>query len=162
MVSGTEALTRRSSSCPISLISPMGPIALPRKFSAWARRELRLYSGRVDGRSRLGGRGKSEHHKAACREKIAEGRGESPGRWKVSQRTYRLAARKGRAARVKRRGKSPPPGGQPPGHDKPHAVQGQTGMPGCLPGREQSRPVPGIGRMRAARRRAAGRNPAVR
>ena len=67
-------------------------------------------------------------------EKPAEGRGESPGRWKVSQRTYRHAARKGRAVRVKRRGKSPPPGGQPPGHDKPHAVQGQTGTPGCLPG----------------------------
>src|SRR5271163_2104427 len=68
-------------------------------------------------------------------EKPAEGRGESPGRWKVSQRTNRREARKGRAARVKRRGKSPPPGGQPPGHDKPHAVQGQTGTPGRLPGR---------------------------
>src|ERR1700678_657340 len=41
----------------------------------------------------------------------------------------------GDAVRVKRRGKSPPPGGQPPGHDKPHAVQGQTETPGRLPGR---------------------------
>jgi hypothetical protein len=37
---------------------------------------------------------------------------------------------------VKRRGKSPPPAGQPAGHDKPHAVQGQTETPGRLPGRE--------------------------
>jgi hypothetical protein len=44
-------------------------------------------------------------------------------------------ARWGVAVRVKRRGKSPPPGGQPSGHDKPHAVQGQTGTPGRLPGR---------------------------
>ena len=44
-------------------------------------------------------------------------------------------ARTGVAVRVKRRGKSPPPGGQPSGHDKPHAVQGQTETPGRLPGR---------------------------
>ena len=44
-------------------------------------------------------------------------------------------ARSGVAVRVKRRGKSPPPGGQSPGHDKPHAVQGQTETPGRLPGR---------------------------
>ena len=35
--------------------------------------------------------------------------------------------------RVKRRGKSPPPGAQAPGHDKPHAVQDITGSAGRLP-----------------------------
>ncbi len=35
--------------------------------------------------------------------------------------------------RVKRRGKSPPPGAQAPGHDKPHAVQDITGSTGRLP-----------------------------
>ncbi len=34
--------------------------------------------------------------------------------------------------RVKRRGKSPPPGEQSPGHEKPHAVQDKTGRPGRL------------------------------
>ncbi len=34
--------------------------------------------------------------------------------------------------RVKRRGKSPPPGEQSPGHEKPHAVQDKTGSLGRL------------------------------
>src|SRR3954470_16351979 len=34
--------------------------------------------------------------------------------------------------RVKRRGKSPPPGMQMPGHEKPHGVQDKTGGAGCL------------------------------
>ena len=132
-------------------------------FSSWAPRPLLLPSPRVDGRSRLGGRGKSEHHKAACCGKVRRG----PGRKRRSMESVTEnippgRARTGVAVRVKRRGKSPPPGGQPPGHDKPHAVQGQTGTPGRLSGGEQSPPVPGIGRMRVARHRAAGRNPAAR
>ena len=105
-------------------------------FSSWAWAANKLYSPRVDGRSRFGGRGKSEHHKAACRGKTRGG----PGRKfrpmeSVTENRPPRRARTGDAARVKRRGKSPPPGGQPPGHDKPHAVQGQTETPGRLPGR---------------------------
>jgi len=105
-------------------------------FSAWAWPSNALCCGRVDGRSRFGGRGKSEHHKAACRGKTRGG----PGRKlrlmeSVTENRPPWRARTGVAARVKRRGKSPPPGGQPPGHDKPHAVQGQTETPGRLPGR---------------------------
>ena len=37
-------------------------------------------------------------------------------------------------ARVKRRGKSPPPRAKARGHDKPHAVQDKTGGRGRLPG----------------------------
>jgi len=37
------------------------------------------------------------------------------------------------AARMKRRGKSPPPGAQAPGHDKPHAVQDKTGSRAACP-----------------------------
>ena len=105
-------------------------------FSAWDGRPEGLQFRRVDGRSRFGGRGKSEHHKAACRGKARGG----PGRKfrsmeSVTENKPPWRARTGVAVRVKRRGKSPPPGGQPPGHDKPHAVQGQTGTPGRLPGR---------------------------
>ena len=105
-------------------------------FSAWSGARNRLYFRWVDGRSRFGGRGKSEHHKAACRGKSRGG----PGRKfrlmeSVTENRPPRCARTGVAARVKRRGKSPPPGGQPPGHDKPHAVQGQTETPGRLPGR---------------------------
>ncbi len=52
----------------------------------------------------------------------------------VTEKIPPSGARAGLGARVKRRGKSPPPGRQRPGHDKPHAVQGQTGTPGRLPG----------------------------
>ena len=45
--------------------------------------------------------------------------------------------------RVKRRGKSPPPGAQVPGHDKPHAVQDITGSMARL-----GRPTPAIARSR--------------
>ena len=49
------------------------------------------------------------------------------------------------AARVKRRGKSPPPGAQAPGHDKPHAVQDKTGSGAwpLLPGNSRPRACPG-------------------
>ena len=80
-------------------------------------------------------RGKSEHHKAACRAKRAGASGESRARRKVSQKTNRPRRRRKMTpqARVKRRGKSPPPGAQAPGHDKPHAVQDITGSTGRLP-----------------------------
>ena len=45
-----------------------------------------------------------------------------------------------RAARVKRRGKSPPPVQRWTGHDKPHAVQGRTEAGGRLPVFERRRP----------------------
>ncbi len=84
-----------------------------------------------------GGRGKSEHHKAACRGKVRGGPGrKSRSMESVTENKPPWRARTGVAARVKRRGKSPPPAGQPAGHDKPHAVQGQTETPGRLPGRE--------------------------
>ena len=105
-------------------------------FSTWGRGRFRLVSSRVDGRSRFGGRGKSEHHKAACRGKVRGGPGrKSRSMESVTENKPPRRARTGAAVRVKRRGKSPPPGGQPPGHDKPHAVQGQTETPGRLPGR---------------------------
>src|SRR5271170_4906142 len=105
-------------------------------FSTWVGEQNKVAWPWVDGRSRSGGRGKSEHHKAACRGKTRGG----PGRKfrpmeSVTENRPPRRARTGVAARVKRRGKSPPPGGQPPGHDKPHAVQGQTETPGRLPGR---------------------------
>ena len=106
------------------------------KFSSFGRPRFRLYFSRVDGRSRFGGRGKSEHHKAACRGKTRGGSGRKfRSMESVTENRPPRRARSGVAARVKRRGKSPPPGGQPPGHDKPHAVQGQTETPGRLPGR---------------------------
>ena len=80
-------------------------------------------------------RGKSEHHKAACRGEYAGAHGPSRARRKVSQKTNRprpFRKRKSRV-RVKRRGKSPPPGAQAPGHEKPHAVQDITGSAGRLP-----------------------------
>ena len=51
----------------------------------------------------------------------------------VTENKPPFASRKiGRGVRVKRRGKSPPPGAQAPGHEKPHAVQDTTGSPGRL------------------------------
>ena len=105
-------------------------------FSAFAWGEHQLGYRWVDGRSRFGGRGKSEHHKAACRGKTRGGSGrKSRPMESVTENRPPWRARTGVAARVKRRGKSPPPAGQPAGHDKPHAVQGQTETPGRLPGR---------------------------
>ena len=49
---------------------------------------------------------------------------------KCRRNLNRPAGRKARGVRVKRRGKSPPPGAQAPGHDKPHVVQGRTGSAG--------------------------------
>src|SRR5262245_57729464 len=64
---------------------------------------------------------------------------ESSLRRKVSQKTnrfavpYRRQRSVGREARVKRRGKSPPPQAQARGHDKPCAVQDKTEGMGRLP-----------------------------
>ena len=77
-------------------------------------------------------RGKSEHRQAACRGEHAGAPGQSPARRRVSQKTNRQRRRKTPVVRVKRRGKSPPPGAQAPGHEKPHAVQDRTGKPGRL------------------------------
>ncbi len=108
------------------------------------------------------GRGKSEHHKAACRGKSRGGPGrKSRSMESVTENKPPGRARTGAAARVKRRGKSPPPGEQSPGHDKPHAVQGQTGTPGCLPGRGESRGPSRVSVARASRdaaRRESGRS----
>ena len=41
-------------------------------------------------------------------------------------------------ARVKRRGKSPPPAAQASGHGKPHRVQGQIGDPGAARSKAQA------------------------
>ena len=64
-----------------------------------------------------------------------------------------------RAARVKRRGKSPPPVQRWTGHDKPHAVQGRTEAGGRLPvferRRPRVRPHHGAGRVVPARGRRA-------
>ena len=80
-------------------------------------------------------RGKSEHHMAACRAKRAGASGPSRARRKVSQKTNRPWPSRKMQPRVsvKRRSKSPPPGAQAPGHDKPHAVQDITGSAGRLP-----------------------------
>jgi hypothetical protein len=108
------------------------------------------------------GRGKSEHHKAACRGKSRGGSGRKfRSMESVTENKPPRGARSGRAVRVKRRGKSPPPGGQLPGHDKPHAVQGQTGTPGCLPGRGAIRGPSRVSVARASRdaaRRESGRS----
>ena len=77
-------------------------------------------------------RGKSEHRQAACRGEHAGAPGQSQARRRVSQKTNRQRSRKTPVVRVKRRGKSPPPGAQAPGHEKPHAVQDRTGKPGRL------------------------------
>ena len=52
------------------------------------------------------------------------------GRWRKLAATESVTENKPPGAtsvRVKRRGKSSPPGAQAPGHDKPHAVQDKTG-----------------------------------
>jgi len=49
--------------------------------------------------------------------------------------------------RVKRRGKSPPPGEQSPGHEKPHAVQDKTGSQRCLARLPQGGQLPGNSRI---------------
>jgi hypothetical protein len=70
-------------------------------------------------------RGKSGHHQTAGRGESSGVSGESPARQTVSQKTDRL--RRKLRARVKRRGKSPPPAQQCAGHEKPSAVQDKTG-----------------------------------
>ena len=81
-------------------------------------------------------RGKSGHHQTAGRGESAGVAGESPPRQTVSQKTDR-PARKLRA-RVKRRGKSPPPAQQCAGHEKPSAVQDITGGPASGPPAHES------------------------
>ena len=54
----------------------------------------------------------------------------------------------GRSVRVKRRGKSPPPGAQAPGHEKPHAVQDITGGRAACPVPQTAGQPPGISRIR--------------
>lgn len=66
-----------------------------------------MADGRSDFAARRAGRGKSGHHKAACRIERAGGRHQSADRRTVSQKINRPAIRRG--VRVKRRGKSPPP-----------------------------------------------------
>ena len=100
-------------------------------FSPSGRISARLADDRWGKGASLFRRGKSEHHKAACRAKRAGAHGASRARRKVSQKTNR--PRRESRVRVKRRGKSPPPGAQAPGHDKPHAVQDITGSTGRLP-----------------------------
>ena len=100
----------------------------------------------ADDRCRRGpGRGKSEHHQAACRVECAGAAGESRARRKVSQKTYRPSPQ-GVRVRVKRRGKSPPPGAQAPGHEKPHAVQDKTGSRAAWPVRASGQ-LPGNSRI---------------
>ncbi len=83
--------------------------------------------------------GKSGHRKAIRRVECAGAEDESPPRRKVSQKTNRRrfdGPSEGEdktpsgvvksAARVKRRGKSPPPREQSRGHDKPRMVQDRT------------------------------------
>ena len=68
--------------------------------------------------------------------KVRRGRGrKSASMESVTENIPPRCARLGIRVRVKRRGKSPPPGERSPGHDKPHAVQGQTETPGRLSGR---------------------------
>jgi hypothetical protein len=75
--------------------------------------------------------GKSGHRRAACPVKAGGRPGASPASRTVSQKTDRPESNRG--ARVKRRGKSPPPREQSRGQDKPHAVQDKTGGTGCPP-----------------------------
>ena len=86
-------------------------------------------------------RGKSGHHQAAGRGEAAGVFGASRERQRVSQRTYRPERLRSLRVRVKRRGKSPPPGPQGSGHEKPPAVQDRTG--GTAPGHRREPEAPG-------------------
>ncbi len=59
--------------------------------------------------------------------------------------------------RVKWRGKSPPPGTQVPGHDKPHAVQDRTGSQWRLARFASAKQLPGISRTLLCEVRGASR-----
>ena len=127
-----------------------------------------MADGRSASRESAGPRGKSGHHKAACRVERTGGAGESPPRRKVSQKTNRprfgslLGGFPVMRARVKRRGKSPPPRAQVRGHEKPHAVQDRTGGIG-LPARSPARKRRGILRVIvAARKSRTGRKTGTR
>jgi len=86
------------------------------------------------------GRGKSGHHRVGF---LPKG-GAASGRRLADGKCRRKQTAPPRGVRVKRWGKSPPPGGQPKGHDKPNPVQGQQGPgdPPAVPGTLH----PGIGR----------------
>ena len=58
---------------------------------------------------------------------------------KCHRKSDRLPDRKVWTARVKRWGKSPPPGEQSKGHGKPHRVQGQIGNRGAARSQAQAR-----------------------
>ncbi len=90
--------------------------------SVWWQRVGR--SGRSSGPRGLRTRGKSGHHRAACRAQASGVFGESRGNGKCHRKQ---TARRQRWVRVKRRGKSPPLRPQGRRHDKPHAVQDITG-----------------------------------
>jgi len=60
--------------------------------------------------------GKSEHRKAKCRVEDAGVGDENRRRRKVSQKINRPGCLYEAGVRMKRRGKSPPPGAQVPGH----------------------------------------------
>ena len=60
------------------------PLVIP---PSWA--ILHALGGQMIAAGREPGRGKSEHHQAACRVECAGAPGESPARRKVSQKTYR-------------------------------------------------------------------------
>jgi len=114
----------------------------------------------VDGRSRLGGRGKSEHHKAACRRKNPRRVGaQVPADGKCHRKQTAAARLDRRRGKGEKGGvKAHRPGGKPPGHDKPHAVQGQTETPAACPVPDASPgPVSGIGRTRAPQKGAVRR-----
>jgi hypothetical protein len=75
-------------------------------------------------------RGKSEHRQASmpCKTRGRRGRKSAT----TESVTENQTAGSSLPVRVKRRGKSPPPGEQSPGPEKPHAVQDKTGSPGRL------------------------------
>ena len=80
----------------------------------------------IAGAAARSGRGKSEHHTAACRAKCAGAVRESGRRRKVSQKIYGLTSAQAFVAKVKRRGKSSPLTPQGARQEKPHAVQDKT------------------------------------
>ena len=98
-------------------------------------------------------RGKSEHLQTTCRVEHAGTRfrkgwvTESVTENRPPVVSARMRIRQRLWVRVKRRGKSPPPGGQPAGHEKPHVVQDKTGGERRLARSVQSGPSPGISRI---------------
>lgn len=102
----------------------------------------RLLAGRPEWSLAVVARRRREESPDTSGQRAARKRGGSwrkPESRKVSQKTYHRPRK--RAARVKRRGKSPPLRPQGRRHDKPHAVQDRTGgmaRPGRLFGTAQA------------------------